>query len=44
MAVIAAFITPTVDPVNMLLVMAPLIVLYELGVLLSRITYRQRQK
>jgi sec-independent protein translocase protein TatC len=41
-AAIAAAITPTVDPVNMLLVMAPLMVLYEFGVLLSRFTYRQR--
>ena len=31
-AVLAAVITPTVDPVNMLLVMAPMIVLYLLGV------------
>jgi Sec-independent protein secretion pathway component TatC len=29
--------------VNMMLVMAPLIILYELGILLSRFTYRQRQ-
>ncbi len=42
-AVLAAMITPTVDPVNMMLVMAPLVVLYELGIILSRITYRQRQ-
>jgi sec-independent protein translocase protein TatC len=42
-AVVAAAITPTVDPVNMLLVMAPLMLLYELGVLLSRFTYRQRR-
>lgn len=35
-AVAAAVITPTVDPYNMLLVMGPLIVLYELGVLLAR--------
>lgn len=42
-ALIAAAITPTVDPVNMLLVMAPLLILYELGVFLSRLTYRQRQ-
>jgi sec-independent protein translocase protein TatC len=42
-ALIAAAITPTVDPVNMLLVMVPLLLLYELGVVLSRITYRQRQ-
>jgi sec-independent protein translocase protein TatC len=34
-AVVAALITPTVDPFNMALVMAPLIVLYELGVILA---------
>ncbi len=42
-AVLAAVITPTVDPVNMMLVMAPLVILYELGIILSRITYRQRK-
>jgi len=36
-AVIAALITPTVDPFNMALVMAPLIGLYGLGVLLAAI-------
>jgi sec-independent protein translocase protein TatC len=36
-AVIAAIITPTVDPVNMLLVMAPLVLLYELGVILAKL-------
>ena len=36
-AVLAAVITPTVDPLNMALVMGPLIVLYEIGVLLARI-------
>ena len=36
-AVLAAIITPTPDPFNMLIVMAPLIVLYELGVLLARL-------
>lgn len=36
-AVAAAVITPTVDPLNMMLVMAPLVVLYELGVILARI-------
>jgi sec-independent protein translocase protein TatC len=41
-ALIAAAITPTVDPINMLLVMVPLVLLYELGVLLSRLMYRQR--
>jgi sec-independent protein translocase protein TatC len=42
-AIIAAVITPTVDPVNMGLVMAPLLFLYELGVLLARLMYRKRQ-
>lgn len=36
-AVLAAVITPTVDPLNMALVMGPLIILFELGVLLARI-------
>lgn len=36
-AALAAVITPTVDPLNMALVMGPLIVLYEIGVLLARI-------
>jgi sec-independent protein translocase protein TatC len=36
-AVLAAVITPTVDPLNMMLVMGPLIVLYELGVLLAKL-------
>jgi len=42
-AVVAAIITPTPDPLNMALVMGPLYLLYELGVLLVRITTR-RQK
>ncbi|MEA3345124.1 MAG: twin-arginine translocase subunit TatC [Chloroflexota bacterium] len=36
-AVLAAVITPTPDPFNMLIVMAPLVLLYELGVLLARL-------
>ncbi len=36
-AVLAAVITPTPDPLNMLIVMAPLFSLYLLGVLLARI-------
>lgn len=38
-AIIAAVITPTVDPVNMGLLMLPLIVLYFLSVLLAFIAY-----
>lgn len=41
-AIIAAAITPTVDPLNMGLVMAPLVALYGLGILLARLVYRQR--
>lgn len=36
-AFLSAVITPTVDPLNMALVMGPLIVLYEVGVILARI-------
>jgi sec-independent protein translocase protein TatC len=35
--VIAALITPTPDPINQLLVAVPLLLLYELGVLLAKI-------
>lgn len=41
--VAAAVITPTVDPFNMLLVMAPLLVLYGLSILLVSLAARQRQ-
>jgi sec-independent protein translocase protein TatC len=34
-AVVAALVTPTVDPVTMSLVMAPMIVLYVLGIILA---------
>ena len=43
-AVISALITPTVDPVNMSLVMAPLIVLYFLSVLLAKIAQMGRSR
>ena len=33
-AVAAAFITPTIDPVNMFLVMGPLLVLYSISIVL----------
>jgi sec-independent protein translocase protein TatC len=41
-AVLAAAITPTVDPLNMLLVMAPLVGLYGIGILLAFLAYRER--
>ena len=36
-AVLAAIITPTPDPFNMILVMLPLIILYEIGILLAKL-------
>jgi len=42
MAILAAMITPTPDPVNMMLVMAPLVVLFEVGVILAKLLYRPR--
>ena len=38
----AAVITPTPDPFTMAIVMAPLLVLYGLGVLMAHFTYRAR--
>lgn len=35
-AVVAAVITPTPDPVNMMIVMIPLYLLYEIGIILAR--------
>ncbi len=42
-AIIAAVITPTPDPVNMSIVMVPLILLYEFGIILARITYKPKE-
>ena len=41
--ILAAIITPTVDPVNQGLVAGPLLVLYEAGILLARIAGRGRK-
>ena len=41
---LAAIITPTVDPFNQALVAGPLLVLYELGILLARVAGRSRRK
>jgi sec-independent protein translocase protein TatC len=43
-AIIAAIITPTPDAFNMLLVMAPLLVLYEVGIFLAWLAGRAREK
>ena len=41
-AIAAAMITPTVDPINMALLMAPLIALYFISVLFARIAQKPR--
>ena len=41
--ILGAIITPTFDPVNQALVAVPLLVLYELGILLARMAGRSRQ-
>ena len=43
-AVAAMVLTPSQDPVSMLLMMGPLMALYEIGILLSRISGRRRAK
>jgi sec-independent protein translocase protein TatC len=43
-AIIAAMITPTIDPVNMTLVMAPMIVLYFFSIVMSSIAQAGRKK
>jgi len=40
--ILAAIITPTFDPINQCLVAIPLIVLYEISILLARVAYRKR--
>lgn len=42
--IIAALITPTVDPFNMLLVVAPLLVLYVVSIGLAVVAYRRAQR
>lgn len=42
-AIVAAIITPTADPFNMLLVMAPLLVLYAISIVLVTFAARSRQ-
>jgi sec-independent protein translocase protein TatC len=43
-AVLAAMITPTIDPVNMALVMAPMIALYFISIGLAALAQRRRQR
>ena len=43
-AVLAAMITPTIDPINMLIVMVPLLLLYAVGVLMAYLAWSGRRK
>ncbi len=43
-AIVAAIITPTIDPVNQGLVMAPMILLYFFSIGLSYIAYAGRKR
>jgi sec-independent protein translocase protein TatC len=43
-AIMAAVVTPTVDPINMSLVMGPLILLYFFSIGLAHIAYKRRNK
>jgi sec-independent protein translocase protein TatC len=43
-AVLAAIITPSVDPITMLLTMAPLLVLYLFSILMARLGYRHFER
>jgi sec-independent protein translocase protein TatC len=40
--IIAAVLTPTPDAFNQILMAVPIIILYEIGILLSRIMYRKK--
>lgn len=41
--ILAAVITPTMDPINQTLVAVPLIILYEMSIWLSKLVYRRRK-
>lgn len=43
-AIIAAMVTPTPDPVNMMIVMIPLYLLYEVGIVLARLAMVGRKQ
>ncbi len=42
--ILAAIITPTIDPINQCLVAAPLIVLYEMSIWLAKLVYRKEPR
>lgn len=42
--ILAAIITPTIDPINQSLVAAPLVVLYEISIWLARLVYKREPR
>ena len=42
--ILAAFITPTIDPINQTLIALPMIVLYGMCIWLAKLVYRQKQE
>ena len=42
--ILGALITPTLDPINQTMVAIPVLVLYEVGILLSKIGARMRER
>jgi sec-independent protein translocase protein TatC len=42
--IVAAIITPTFDPINQCIIAIPLILLLELGILLSRLVYKKKRE
>ncbi len=43
-ALVAAIVTPTTDPMTMLMATGPFVVLYEIGIVLARVAVRQRER
>lgn len=42
--IVSAIVTPTIDPLNQTIVAIPIIILYEVGILLSKLARRQRSR
>jgi sec-independent protein translocase protein TatC len=41
--IVAAIVTPTFDPINQLILAIPIMLLYEIGILLSKLAYRGKK-
>jgi sec-independent protein translocase protein TatC len=40
--ILSAIVTPTIDPINQTIVAVPIMLLYEIGILLTRLAQKQR--